>query len=467
MVGSYDMKTDSTPQSTFSVTTLGCKVNQYESEALEAAFKASGYIEASGEQRAVLCIVNTCAVTHKAAMQSRQVVRQTVRSNPNARIVVTGCYAQTHPEEISRIEGVNAIVGHADKSRIPGLESVVEGTTDPHRSEWIGFHNTRQTRFEPVHAIPMGRRARPFVKIQDGCDANCSYCIVPRARGRSRSLPPDAVIEHLKELKSAGYYEAVLTGIHLGDYGAGLKQPISLSDLLKRIEAHRAIQRIRLSAIEPRELTGALIAFAAAPEEKTVCICRHFHIPLQSGDDGVLKRMRRPYNRAYFKQLIAKIIKAIPDAAIGVDVMVGFPGETEQAFENTYQLLRQTAVAYFHVFPFSPRSGTAADRMGNRVDPKVIRQRSRKMRELGYEKRSTFYNRSVGAKSMLVVEKKLKGTGTVYKGISDNYIPVLIKSRKNLTRQTVRATIIRVDRENRVWGVVEPVEKGVDDDKDL
>lgn len=459
------MKTDNTQPSTFSVTTLGCKVNQYESEALAAAFEVSGYVEATGNQGAALCIVNTCAVTHKAAMQSRQAVRQAVRSNPNARIVVTGCYAQTHPEEIGHIAGVHAIVGHAEKSGIPGLGRALEEKAGHPRPAWIGLDIKEQARFEPVHVIPMGRRARPFVKIQDGCDAVCSYCIVPRARGRSRSLPPEVVIDHLKELKSAGYHEAVLTGIHLGDYGAGLTPPVMLQGLLKRIEAHRAIGRIRLSAVEPRELTDDLIEFAAVSDEKTVCICRHFHIPLQSGDDGILKRMRRPYNRAYFMRLTAKIIKAIPDAAIGVDVMVGFPGETEQAFESTYQLLQSVPVAYFHVFPFSPRSGTVADRMGNRVEPKVIRQRSRKMRALGHEKRVAFYNRSVGTKSVLVVEKKLKGKGTVYKGISDNYIPVLIRSGEDLTRQAVRATITRVDRENRVWGDIEPPGKGVHDDK--
>ncbi len=460
------MASDPPKNSTFRVTTLGCKVNQFESEALASAFEASGYVEATGKQGAELCIVNTCAVTRRAAMQSRQAVRRTLRSNPKARIVVTGCYAQTHPDEIGCIPGVHAIVGHAGKHFIPEMGRAPEIKTGSAPTR-IGHNITGHARVERVRVLPVGRRARPFVKIQDGCDANCAYCIVPRARGRSRSLPPNAVIDHLKKLKSTAYHEAVLTGIHLGHYGAGLVPPITLAGLLKKIGVHRAIGRIRLSAIEPMELTDELIRLVADSDRKTVCICRHFHIPLQSGDDGILKQMRRPYTRAYFESLIAKITGAMPDAAIGVDVMVGFPGESEQAFERTYRLLEGAPVAYFHVFPFSPRSGTVAAGMNNRVNTKVIRRRSRKMRTLGHQKRTAFYNRSVGMESVIVVEKRLEGAQPVYKGISDNYIPVLIKSRTELTGQAISARITRVDRDNRVWGVVPPPGKGAQDDRHL
>ncbi len=453
-------------RTTYHVATLGCKVNQFESEALAQSFEASGYIQAPNGQGATLCIVNTCAVTQKAAMQSRQAVRRAVRSNPQARIVVTGCYAQTHPEEIKAIKGVHAIVGHADKAKIPELEHAAEKKKG-HLPLWIGRDIKQEKRFEAIGTIPMGKRARPFVKIQDGCDGFCSYCIVPHARGRSRSLPPNAVIDHLSQLKSAGYYEAVLTGIHLGSYGADLKPPGTLLDLLKEIETENAIPRIRLSAIEPKELTDDIIRFIATSDGRSVTICRHFHIPLQSGDDGILEQMRRPYNRSFFQSLITEIIEAIPEAAIGVDVLVGFPGETEQAFERTYRLLKNLPVAYFHVFPFSPRTGTPATRLANRVDVKVIQQRSRKMRALGHKKREAFYKRSVGKKVTLLVEKKLEGTGEIYKGMSDNYIPVLIKSKQNLIRKPVTATITRFDKDHLIWGAIAPSERGVLDERCL
>ncbi len=454
------MKNDKDKPMTYHVATLGCKVNQFESEALAQSFEESGYIQAPGGQGADLCLVNTCAVTQKAAMQSRQAVRKIVRSNPQARIVVTGCYAQTHPEEIKAIKGVHAIVGHADKAKIPELGHAVEGKKGQ-LPLVIGRDLRQETRFEAIGTIPMGKRTRPFVKIQDGCDAFCSYCIVPHARGRSRSLPPNAVINQLNQLNSAGYYEAVLTGIHLGCYGVDLKPLVTLFDLLRKIDAENAIYRVRLSAIEPKELNDDIIRFVATSDERSVTLCRHFHIPLQSGDDRILERMRRPYNGSFFQSLTAKIIEAIPEAAIGVDVLVGFPGETEQAFERTYQLLKNSPVAYFHVFPFSPRTGTPASRMTDRVETKVVQLRSKRMRGLGHKKREAFYKRSVGTKVTLLVEKKLEGAGGIYKGISDNYIPVLVKSKQDLTGKPVTVTIIRFDNDHLVWGAVAPSERGV------
>ena len=433
------------PAPRFTITTLGCKVNQYESDAIAQQLKDSGCDSAHHKEKADLCIINTCTVTQKASMQSRQAVRQAMRSNPGARIIVTGCYAQTEPDEINKIDGIHHIIGHADKLTIPDIALSKEKGPYPTliRQNILSEHD-----FKQIPVTVFGNRTRPFLKIQDGCDTFCTYCIVPYARGRSRSMPLENVLENINQIKQAGYHEVVLTGVHLGAYGLDLSPKTGLTGLLDRICESNPIGRVRLSSIEPHELTDDIIQLVAETES----FCHHFHIPLQSGDDHVLQKMRRPYTNSFFKDLIIKINKLIPHAAIGVDTLIGFPGETENAFENTYSLIKELSVTYLHVFPFSARKNTPASRYPKQVDSKTIKARCEKMRILGNEKKRNFYKKFKGKKvEILIEDKRDKSTGFL-RGITSNYIPVHINGDDNLKNTIVRVRIDSVEGNNRVFG---------------
>jgi len=424
----------------FKITTLGCKVNQSESESIARQLADSDMISAGVDDQADIFIVNTCTVTGKAAMQSRQAVRQAIRSNPKADIVVTGCYAQTAPEEIKQIEGIHTIVGHGDKHRIAEMvRSNFCRRCEPQESV------RRKQRFEQLPAVGIGNRARPLLKIQDGCSAFCTYCIVPSARGPSRSLPVEAAVEGITRLKSAGYQEVVLTGIHLGCYGHDLNPPSDLLSLLKHIQYARTIERIRLSSIEPREISTEMIRFVARSDSKTARICPHFHIPLQSGDNDILRRMHRPYTREFFKGLVEEIHQHVPQAALGVDVLIGFPGETEDAFKRTYSLIQELPVTYLHVFPFSARKGTAAFNYPDRVSAAVVQQRCRKIRQLGNIKKSIFYNKFMNKKLEVLIESNSTFADGYVKGMSSNYIPVLVQSDPTLIHSIVQVKVQQVD----------------------
>jgi len=416
------------------IKTLGCKVNQCESESIGNALLESGQgftCDESGDADVV--IVNTCTVTGKAAMQSRQAVRKAIRANPGARIVVTGCHAQMAPEELSGIEGVDLVVGNRDKHEI--ANRILSGLTRTgSRIASVTCPDVAGVdRFEMLPGIAHGSRTRPFIKIQDGCNAFCTYCIVPHARGRSRSLPKEQALNQVESVAKLGYREVVLTGIHIGCYGQDLRPETSLYDLLCRIRKAGAIERVRVSSIEPAELSDAIIDMAVTDEHLPGRLCRHFHIPLQSGDDGILKRMHRPYARDEFRALVHRIIDRVPDAAIGVDTLIGFPGETDAAFDQTYDLIASLPVAYLHVFPFSPRKGTPAYSYENQVPVQTIKARCRRMRRLGAQKRRSFYQRHIGRTvTVLVEETRSKKDGRL-KGLTDNYIPVLLAGPDALT----------------------------------
>lgn len=433
---------------TYTIKTLGCKVNQYESDAIARLLKESGWVPVQADERADVCIINTCTVTGKAAMQSRQVTRQVIRSNPRARIIVAGCYAQTEPDAIKKIKGVHDIIGQADKHRIPQM---VLSATEPGCScPVIVCNDIRQERkFIPVPATVFDRRTRPFLKIQDGCDAFCTYCIVPFARGHSRSMLPENVLENINSLENNGYREVVLTGIHLGCYGLDLSPETSLLALMKRIETSGTIDRVRISSIEPCELTEEFIHFVAG----SGTFCHHFHIPLQSGDNQILKKMQRPYGAELFRRLITQIRRLIPDAAIGTDILIGFPGETDAAFENTYSLIEELPVTYLHVFPFSPRRGTPASRYPDRVPAEVIKERCKKMRVLGNTKKKDFYGKFIGQKVEILVEEKKTGDDLL-KGMTSNYMPVFFRGEDRLIGTLVKAGIDRLKGVNSVYGTI-------------
>ena len=424
----------------FRITTLGCKVNQSESDSIAGSLEGNGWILAEDKEPADVCIINTCAVTQKASQQSRQAIRQLIRSQPNARILVTGCYSQVEPEIIQNITGVHSIVTQSEKETIPNkIDFPDNKTSAPNQNARSGL------------GISKRRRTRAFLKIQDGCDAFCTYCIVPYARGRSRSLPTKDALDDIRQLTAVGYREVVLAGIHLGCYGKDLKpKRIRLADLLEQILSESTIERIRLSSIEPLELDSDLIQLMTKSER----ICRHFHIPLQSGDNEILHRMGRPYTRDEFRDLVMEIHETVPDAALGIDVLVGFPGETDIAFYNTLRLVKALPVSYLHVFPFSPRRGTPAYSYKDIVPAHIIKSRCKKMRILGRQKREDFYHRSIGKTLKVLIEERLKDGPHLVKGMTSNYIPVTVEGEDHLKNQILEVNLEKIDKGPSVFGTL-------------
>ena len=416
----------------FRITTLGCKVNQCESDVIAEQLKTSDWSLAREKETSEICIINTCTVTQKASMQSRQAIRQSIRLNPFARIVVTGCYAQTEPEAIENIIGVDDVIGNADKHLIS--ERIRRNTKNaPGQPLTICKDIQLEQDFGSWSDWAANGRTRPFFKIQDGCNAFCTYCIVPYARGPSCSMPPENVLAGIQALSDNGYQEIVLTGIHLGHYGYDLNPKTRLSEMLKRVDDLNLIARVRLSSIEPLELSDAIIKLVAGSDR----FCRHFHIPLQSGDDRILQKMKRPYTARDFRHRVTNIRDQLPEAAIGVDTLIGFPGETDTAFENTYALVEQLPLSYLHVFPFSSRPGTPAARYTAKISPQVIKDRCERMRLLGNSKKIDFYTRFIDQKMDVLVETTRHRPTGLLKGMTSNYIPVLIDANDDYKNKMV------------------------------
>ncbi len=433
----------------FSITTLGCKVNQAESEAIARCLLSTDWLETVNCEDAAVCIVNTCTVTQKASMQSRQAIRKAIRTNPTARIVVTGCYAQTAPHEIDQIDGVDYVVGHEQKTAISRLVNSI-GDADSSVAFSTVANASNLVQPQPISVAAGSSRTRPFLKIQDGCNAFCTYCIVPYARGHSRSLPMADVMHSINEVAAAGFHEVVLTGIHLGAYGRDLSAPVDLATLLHRIRDLHPIDRVRLSSIEPLELTDDII-FTVAHSK---IFCRHFHIPLQSGDDRILNRMERPYSRQTFSDLILKIKKFMPKAAIGVDTLVGFPGETYSAFRNTYDLINDLPVSYLHVFPYSARPGTPAADMPNQLPVDIIRDRCEQLRKLSWGKRRRFYRDHLGQIVKVLIESKRNRESGLLKGVSSNYLTVFIDGDDQLKNKITNVEIEKLEKNNLIGVMV-------------
>ena len=433
---------------TISIATLGCKVNQFETEALIDALEQKGYALIPFEEGAEITIINTCTVTHRADFQSRQIVRRAFRSNPNSLIIVTGCYPQVEPDAFIKMKEVRYLLGNGEKNQIPDLLPLMQKGEFPRVQ--VGDIQ-KETLFSETPFHSFHRHTRAFLKIQDGCNAYCSYCIVPHARGRSRSLHPERVVENLKIFKEKGFKEVVLTGIHLGAYGLDLNPPFPLEKLIGQLEEEETPYRIRLTSIEPGDFSPELI-FTLSQSNK---ICPHLHIPIQSGDDEILKKMNRGYNHSFLSGLIQELHLRIPKLSIGADVIVGFPGETEEKFQHTYGLVESLPFSYLHVFPFSRRKGTPASQFPKGVDEEAIKKRAESMRELGKQKRQAFYRQFLNQElSVLVEDRKEKETGR-WKGLSRNYIPVLITDKNGIKEHR--------DWVNHEWtvSVTDLTEKGV------
>lgn len=391
-------------------TTLGCKINQYETDLMRRDVLSSGSTIVPFDAEADVYVINTCSVTAKSDYQCRQAIRSAVRKGQGAKVVVTGCYAETRPDEIKRIPGVDLIISNREKHRIKQyVHSLIPAAGE---NEWT-------TDAGRTAAIP-GARTRGFLKIQDGCDNRCSYCIVPSARGGSRSAGPADVLQEFELLVQAGCPEIVLSGIHIGVYGLDLTPRTDLTSLLRILLAQRGRARVRLSSIEPREITDGIIEFLGTG------LCRHLHVPLQSGDDFILRAMGRDYTPAFYRDLLRRIADRVPGIALGADVMVGFPGEGETEFRNTFRLIEESPLTHLHVFSFSPRPGTQAAEMEDQVPETVKKQRNEKLRELGNRKNLAFRKKFSGSELEVVVEGKVDAGRGCLSGLADNYIRVMI-----------------------------------------
>ena len=410
--------------------TLGCKINQFDTAIMKEKAREARHQIVPFDEPSDIYVINTCSVTENSDLRSRQLVRKALRQNENARIVVTGCYAQTNPKETREIPGVNIVLGNQEKDNWLEFLGGCERDLSPH--EFVGS----QFRPGPIQQ-PLIRyfddRTRAFVKIQDGCDARCSFCLIPRARGPSRSVHPDQVIDQIRLLSTHHYKEIVLTGVNLGFYGRDFKPKYRLSDLIRRILSETDIIRVRLSSLEPKTVTQDLLDVVVSSPR----VCRHLHIPLQSGDPKILKLMNRHYSPQFFRRLIESVRDRINGVCIGTDVMVGFPGEGERNFQNTYNLLRDLPISYFHVFPYSKRPETVALDLAPHINETEKSLRARKLRELGEIKRSSFYSTFSMNKQEVLIESGRDPKNGALRGLTSNYLRVFVEGPDHWKNQIV------------------------------
>lgn len=427
------------------IATLGCKVNQYESASFLSTFVARGVKIVPFSQQADIYVVNTCAVTNKAGAQSRQTIRRAMKQNPAARLVVTGCYSQVAAAEILALAANPlCVVGNGYKHLLVDFALAPEACDLEMFMTDIG----QVREICPLPVDHFASRTRAYVKIQDGCNSFCSYCIVPLSRGRSRSVPPEIALGQIRMFALAGYQEIVVTGINVGRYGQDLRQDISLAEFLEQAAALHPAVRLRLSSLEPTELNERMLDVF----RQNGNLLPHFHIPLQSGDSGVLARMNRRYDAALFAQAITRAHEALPQAAIGVDIMVGFPGESAAAFANSYDLLARLPITYLHVFPYSKRPGTLAAKMKAQVPGKVKKERVQRLLALSKQKKSQFYQGFIGETMQVLAENKQKKKGLM-RGFSENYIPIFFAAPAAVKNKVVAVRIEAVEGEE-AFGVL-------------
>ncbi|UFJ43169.1 tRNA (N(6)-L-threonylcarbamoyladenosine(37)-C(2))-methylthiotransferase MtaB [Brevibacillus humidisoli] len=416
--------------------TLGCKVNSYETEAIWQLFKTNGYQRVDFEaDSADVYVINTCTVTNTGDKKSRQVIRRAIRRNPEAIVAVTGCYAQTSPGEIAAIPGVDIIVGTQGREKL--LEYVEQIRVERQPINAVG-NIMKARQFEELDVPSFTDRTRASLKIQEGCNNFCTFCIIPWARGLMRSRQPESVIEQARKLVDAGYLEIVLTGIHTGGYGEDL-QDYNLAKLLVDLHQVDGLKRIRISSIEASQLTDEVLQVIDQSDK----VCRHLHVPLQAGDDEVLKRMRRKYTTAQFRERMEKVREALPGVAITTDVIVGFPGETEEQFQNGYSFIQETQFAELHVFPYSMRTGTPAARMPDQVEEEVKRERVAKLIELNQQLTLSYAQRFVGQVLEVIPERPYKEdpNSGLMMGYSDNYLNLVFPGSEELIGKVCRVRL--------------------------
>lgn len=440
------------------VQTFGCRVNQADSAGIAAELEASALTRGRSSLDADVVVLNTCTVTHRSDTDVRKAVHRLQRENPSAKVIVTGCYAQRDPASVASLEGVSAVVGNGHKRALPVLvEQLLGGGCG---SAPVVVHSPMED-VDPLELPPVDPvttvldRTRPFVKIQDGCDAACTYCIIPAVRGRARSATPEAVVDAVRTLVAQGWVEIVLAGIHLGTYGAGLGGGETLVSLVRRVLEVEGLVRLRLSCIEPMAFPLELVDMAAADRR----LAPHFHLPLQSGSDRVLKRMVRPYRASELAAVFREVRDRLPDACLGTDAIVGFPGEGEDDFEATVAFVEESGIDYVHVFSYSDREGTPSTRLGPKVDPRIIKERSTRLHEVGSRLWARRLDRQLG-RTLSVVTLERGEPGPWIEALSEGYCPVRLLAPELAANRLVDAVIERREGHRLIGRLREPQSTG-------
>ncbi len=439
--------------------TLGCKLNYSETSSIGRLFEDAGYQEVKFNDGANIYVINTCSVTDFADKKCRQIVRRALRKSPNAFVVVIGCYAQLKPQEISEIEGVDLVLGAAEKFRI--LDFIDDLSKAPGKG-MVQAGEVREAK-DFVNSFSFGDRTRSFLKVQDGCDYKCSFCTIPLARGKSRSDTVESVVKNAEKIAAMGTKEIVLTGVNLGDFGNGTeviegtkpKKEAMFIDLIKELDKVEGIERFRISSIEPNLLTNEVIEFVAQSER----FVPHFHVPLQSGNNKQLKAMRRRYKRELYADRVATIKQLMPHCCIGVDVIVGFPGETEEDFLETYRFLNELDVSYLHVFTYSERPNTLAAEMEDTVSMEERRRRNQMLTILSEKKRRHFYNENLGRRREVLFEGS-REAGRM-SGFTDNYIKIDTDIDLDLINQLGVVQLMAVNEKGNVDVVRMDIPEGI------
>lgn len=416
--------------------TLGCKLNFSESSTLARQFELHGYIKALREESADVCVINTCSVTADADKKCRNVIRKVVRENPGAIVAVTGCYAQLRATDLAAIDGVDVVVSNNNKGEL--FDRIAEFE----KSRTLDFTPSSELKLAFFPSFSSGDRTRTFLKVQDGCNYHCSYCTIPMARGESRNPSIANLITQAQEIAALGSREIVLTGVNIGDFGRSTGE--SFLELIQALDRIYGIERYRISSIEPNLLTDEIIAFCATSKK----FQPHFHIPLQSGSDKILSQMRRRYTTAKYAERLAAVRIAMPDAFIGIDIIVGFPGETEEDFEQVCQFLESQEPAFLHIFPYSARPGTIASEMPQQVDPKEKARRVKVLEQISDRLHRRFASRFIGTRMKILVES-VAHQGKMY-GYTKNYIKVEIPADKDLINHIIDVDLLKMTTQGNI-----------------
>jgi len=434
---------------TVALHTLGCKLNFSETSTIGNQFLKNGFSVVDMKDKADVYVFNTCTVTENAEKECRQLVRRVLRNNPDAYVIVTGCYAQLRADEISAIEGVDAVLGSNEKFEIFSL------LKDFNKKELSCIYvspNDELNKFGLASSTDADSRTRAYFKIQDGCDYKCTFCTIPLARGKSRSMNPELVVNEFTNLVYQGYKEIILTGVNVGDYGKSYD--LNFYELLKKLIRVDGNFRIRISSIEPNLLTDEIINLTAESEK----LCKHFHIPLQSGSDTILRSMQRRYSAEDYRQVISKTKHLIPHVGIGVDVIVGYPSETEKEFMETYNFLLNLPISYLHVFTYSERPDTKALTIPESVDPAERKRRSKMLRILSDKKKNYFYNQMIGKNIDVLFESK--DEDSTVKGFSSNYVRVQNRFNEDLENQICNVAVSGIEN-GLVYGEIKEIKNSV------
>lgn len=427
--------------------TLGCRVNQYESEAMAEKFIREGYEVVPYDQFSDVYVINTCTVTNMGDKKSRQMINRAKRLNEDAIVAVVGCYSQIAPNEVSNIEGVDIVLGTRNKGDIVYWVN----RTREERKQVVKVEDVlKNKQFEELNIEEYQDKTRAFLKIQDGCNRFCSYCLIPFARGAVCSKEPSKIMSEVVELASHGFKEIILSGIHTASYGVDLEEKITLIDILEKIENVDGIERVRIGSIDPTFFTEEAINRIVALKK----LCPHFHLSLQSGCDETLKRMNRHYTTEIYKKVVNDLRNNIKDVSITTDIIVGFPGETEDEFEQTFKFLSEIKLTKMHIFKYSPRKGTKASGMKNQVDGNIKEYRSSRLIELSECNEADFIKKLEGASVKVLYEQRISSIEDRYEGYTPNYIKVISSSKEDITGNIINTTLKKACKDYMVGGII-------------